>query len=49
MTQHPIDALKEHFSEVDDPRSDNASHLLIDIITLAMCGLISGADGWVEL
>jgi predicted transposase YbfD/YdcC len=49
MTQHPIDTLKEHFSEVDDPRSDNASHLLIDIITLAICGLISGADGWVEI
>ena len=49
METHPIEKLKDHFIEVEDPRSHNVSHLLIDIITIAICGLISGADGWVEI
>jgi len=49
LKKHPVEKLKEHFAEVEDPRSDNVSHLLIDIITLAICALISGADGWVEI
>jgi predicted transposase YbfD/YdcC len=41
--------VKDHFVDVEDPRSDNASHHLIDIITIAICALICGADGWVEI
>jgi predicted transposase YbfD/YdcC len=49
MEKNPVEKLKEHFTEVEDPRSKNVSHLLIDIITVAICALISGADGWVEI
>jgi len=49
MEKHPVEKLKDHFAEVEDPRSHNVSHLLIEIITIAICGLISGADGWVEI
>jgi predicted transposase YbfD/YdcC len=49
MEKHPVEKLKDHFAEVEDPRSDNVSHQLIDIITIAICALISGADGWVEI
>jgi predicted transposase YbfD/YdcC len=49
MEKHPIEKLKTHFANVDDPRWQNVSHHLIDIITIAICGLISGADSWVEI
>ena len=49
MAKHPVEKLKDHFANVEDPRSDNVSHLIIDIITIAICALISGADGWVEI
>ena len=49
MEKHPVEKLKENFAEVEDPRASNRSHLLIDIIILAICGLICGADGWIEI
>lgn len=49
MEKHPVEKLKENFAEVEDPRASNRRHLLIDIIILAICGLICGADGWVEI
>jgi predicted transposase YbfD/YdcC len=49
MEKHPVERLKDHFSEVEDPRANNRSHLLLDIIILAICGVICGADGWVEI
>lgn len=44
-----IEKLQEHFAEVTDPRAENASHRLLDIIVIAICGLISGADSWTEI
>ncbi len=39
-----------YFSELEDPRSDHTKHhQLMDILTIAICGVICGADGWVEL
>jgi predicted transposase YbfD/YdcC len=32
--------------QLDDPRSDNKSHLLMDIVVIAICAVICGADGW---
>ncbi len=49
MEKHPVEKLKEDFAEVEDPRASNRSHLLIDIIILAICGHICGADDWVEI
>jgi predicted transposase YbfD/YdcC len=39
----------EHFSEVPDPREDNSSHPLTDIIAIAICASICGANGWSDM
>jgi predicted transposase YbfD/YdcC len=49
MPQTPVATITRHFSKLDDPRRYNRSHLLIDIITIAICAVICGADDWVEV
>lgn len=39
----------EHFSELKDPRSDNRRHLFLDIIVIAICAAICGADTWDDI
>jgi hypothetical protein len=42
--------LFEHFSAIEDPREENKRrHLLIDILILAIAGVLGGADGWVQI
>ncbi len=42
--------LVEHFSALVDPRMERTKeHLLIDIVTIAICAVICGADDWVEV
>jgi predicted transposase YbfD/YdcC len=41
--------LLRHFLNLPDPRAANVIHKLQDIITLAVCAVICGADGWVEV
>ncbi len=39
-----------HFSEMEDPRVDRTKrHHLIDIITIAICAIVCGADNWTEV
>jgi predicted transposase YbfD/YdcC len=39
-----------HFSEIPDPRKARGKrHKLIDIIVIAICGIICGADNWVMI
>jgi predicted transposase YbfD/YdcC len=41
---------EDHFGTVPDPRVERTKkHKLLDIIAIAMCGVISGADNWVEI
>lgn len=41
--------LVEHFSSITDPRVDRSKrHKLIDILVIAICATICGADGWEE-
>jgi predicted transposase YbfD/YdcC len=35
--------------EMPDPRGDNVRHKLIDILTIALCGVICGAGDWVAV
>jgi predicted transposase YbfD/YdcC len=50
MEQTASCRISEHFSIVDDPRIDRSKrHQLLDIITIALCGVICGADSWVEI
>ena len=37
------------FRDVPDPRASNVVHKLHDILVLAICGVICGADGWAEV
>ena len=40
-------SLIEHFSTIDDPRIDRSKlHKLIDILVIAICATICGAEGW---
>jgi len=42
--------IDRHFASISDPRSGNATqHELIDILVIAVCAVISGADNWVEI
>jgi predicted transposase YbfD/YdcC len=39
-----------HFAPLTDPRADRGQeHLLVDIVTVALCAVICGADGWVAV
>ena len=42
-------SIKECFSGITDPRDSNKRHQLIDIITIALCAVICGADTWEEI
>ena len=43
-------SIHDAFAELVDPRVDRTKrHALLDIITIALCGVICGADGWVEI
>jgi predicted transposase YbfD/YdcC len=50
MTEVPFRHITEPFGKVEDPRTGhNVQHKLIDIIVIAICAVICGADGWVEI
>lgn len=50
MSKKPLEAIEEHFSKVTDPRKDRTKdHKLIDIIAIAVCAVICGAEGWTDI
>jgi predicted transposase YbfD/YdcC len=50
MTELRPLAITSYFADVDDPRIDRTkAHSLLDIIIIAICAVICGADGWVEV
>ena len=50
MKLKPKFSIAEHFATVEDPRIERSKeHLLIDILTIAILGVICGADGWVGI
>src|SRR5512143_3469391 len=50
MTKKPVGALVASFQNLPDPRIDRTKrHVLIDIVTIAICAVICGADGWTEV
>jgi predicted transposase YbfD/YdcC len=42
----PQATITEYFAGVEDPRRYNRRHKLLDILVIAICGAICGADGW---
>jgi predicted transposase YbfD/YdcC len=50
MLPAPTASLLEHFQHLDDPRVSPATrHQLLDIVAIALCAVICGADSWVEV
>ena len=49
MLETPVATIIDHFSGLEDPRSDNRRHLLLDIIVIAICAAICGADTWTDV
>lgn len=49
--EHPrLGSLVDHFALLPDPRIDRTKrHLLLDIVVIAVCAVICGADTWVDL
>lgn len=42
--------LTRHFAKLTDPRVDRTKdHLLLDIVIIAICAILAGADGWVAV
>ncbi|MBM9536688.1 transposase family protein, partial [Desulfobulbus alkaliphilus] len=42
--------LVAHFSTLKDPRiTGRSAHKLIDIIIIAICGMLCGSDDWVGI
>ncbi|MBD2365392.1 ISAs1 family transposase [Anabaena minutissima FACHB-250] len=50
MKIKPKITIADHFLGIEDPRIDRTKrHNLIDIMTIAICAVICGADGWVAV
>jgi predicted transposase YbfD/YdcC len=46
----PGTCISEHFAALTDPRVERCKvHLLVEIVTVALCGVICGADDWVAI
>ena len=45
-----VNSILEHISVLPDPRGKQGRrHLLQDIVTIAICAVICGADEWTEV
>lgn len=50
MENEVLPAIENHFSDLTDPRIERTKlHKLLDILVIAMCALIAGADNWEDV
>jgi predicted transposase YbfD/YdcC len=50
MHDEPTASISNHFAGLKDPRIERTKlHQLLDIIVIAICAIICGADDWVEV
>jgi predicted transposase YbfD/YdcC len=50
MANPKAPTIKAHFSKIKDPRVERTKlHQLIEIIIIAICAVISGAEGWEDI
>ena len=46
MEKEAIGSITKHFGELQDPRTGNAkAHIFLEILIIAICAVICGADG----
>ena len=44
-----MESMKYFFSGLEDPRGENRRHLLGDIVFIACCAVICGAESWDDI
>ena len=50
MESRPTASIEKHFGELSDPRTGNAKqHIFLEILIIALCAVICGADGWNDI
>jgi predicted transposase YbfD/YdcC len=50
MATSSVGSIKKHFRKLRDPRvRGRTQHLLMDIIVMALCGVIANCDGWRDI
>jgi predicted transposase YbfD/YdcC len=50
MKTDPSSSIAKHFANLEDPRIDRTKrHSLLDILVIAICAVICGADDWEEV
>jgi len=50
MAENVCTTIIDHFSELPDPRILlKTTHKLVDIVAMALCAVVAGADDWVEI
>ena len=50
MKRKPLEAIEAQFGQVTDPRINRTKeHKLLDIIAIAICAIICGAEGWTDV
>ena len=50
MAEQPLGSISAHFSELEDPRIErNKLHPLLNILVIAICAVICGAENWVDV
>ena len=49
MKLKPKHSIAEYFNDIEDVRIERGKkHQLIDIITISICAVVCGADGWID-
>jgi predicted transposase YbfD/YdcC len=50
MEEQPLASIARHFEGLQDPRTGNAKqHIFLEILIMAICAVICGADGWSDV
>ena len=49
MSSNPSPRIDHHFASLTDPRRAKVTHPLINIVTIALCATIAGADEFVAM
>ncbi|HEX7975250.1 MAG TPA: ISAs1 family transposase, partial [Anaerolineales bacterium] len=50
MNNSVLPTIEQHFGELTDPRIDRTKlHRLMNILVIAICAVIAGADGWEDV
>lgn len=50
MSSFPVPRIADCFCDLDDPRIERTKrHQLLDLVTIALCAVLAGAESWVEV